>query len=201
MQVRNYLRNLSLGMAAGSFLLAGVAFAQSATLAGVNTTLVRELSSQNAKPGDTVEVKLAQGVKVDGVELPRETILIGKVDAVMASENRGRSSMSVDFTTARLKNGKEIPVKVIVLGAFPASQTDEESYSSDFVSPAPQSVSDQEQIDQEPGTLGRVAMTSSAQAPDSATFTNKDGNIRLAAGTWLQVGIRPLHGGTMASGS
>ena len=202
MRVASGLRNLALGVATGSFLLAGAAFAQSHRLAGVNTKLVHEVNSQNAQPGQTIEATLQGSIKADGVDFPRGTELIGKVDRVTASQNGSASKMSIEFTTAKLKDGKQVPVKVLVLGAFPANESTEASYWNEDVGPAPKTVSSREKIDQEPGTLGKIAMTSSALGHASATFTNKDGDIKLMAGTYLQVGIRPANAsGTMNSGA
>jgi hypothetical protein len=47
--------------------------------------------------------------------------------------------------------------------------------------------------------LHNIALHSRAQDPNSGTFTRKDGNLKLNAGTYLQIGIAPLNGNTTAS--
>jgi hypothetical protein len=195
MRMAASLKYLSLGVATASFLLAGAAFAQAdlnASLSGVNSRLDRALDSRSAKPGEAVEAKLDSSVKTaDGVDLPRGTELLGKVDRVQASEGHGPSSLSLVFTAAQLKDGKQIPVKVTVVSAFPASDGYMASDGQNLVSPAPKTVKSDQRFDQKTGLLGNITMTSSVQGHSSATFRKKDGDIKLAAGTYLQVGIAP----------
>src|SRR5580700_3651995 len=100
------LKNVSLSLAVISLLSAGVASAQS--LAGVNTQLVKPLDSETATAGQAVAVKLNSGVKTpDGVKLPRGTELIGKVTAVTPAQKGSASSVTIVFTEAQLKGGKQ----------------------------------------------------------------------------------------------
>jgi hypothetical protein len=43
-------------------------------------------------------------------------------------------------------------------------------------------------------------MQSKVQADNSGTFTKKDGNLKLAAGTFFQVGIAPTNGNAASNG-
>lgn len=195
------LRSFSLGLATASLMVAGAASAQSmqsVQLMGVNARLDHSLDSQTAKPGQAVEAKLDGSVKTPGgVDLAKGTELWGKVDAVQASRDGSPSSVSLVFTTAQLKDGQKIPVKVTLLGAYPANEGIDATYGTETMGPAPKQVSSKEQIDQEPGLLGKVAMTSAVPAQNSGTFTQKKGNVRLLAGTYFQVGIAPTaHGST-----
>ena len=203
MRVARSLRSLSLGVATASFLLAGAACAQSIRLSGVNTELDRVLDSQNAKPGQAVEVKLDGSVRTaDGMDLPKGTELMGQVSRAQASESGGPSSISLVFTRAQLKDGKTIPVKVTVVGAYPASDGYEATYGYEDVAPAPKILNLKGKYDQEAGILSNISMTSSVQGHNSATFMRKDGNIKLAAGTILQVEIGAANGnGAMTSGA
>ena len=109
-------KKLSFGLALVSLAAAGGASAQS--LVGVNTTLDRTLDSKSAAAGQVVTAKLDGTVTAaDGTKLPKGTELIGKVADVKNAN--GATSVSLVFTSAKLKDGKEIPVKATVLAAYP----------------------------------------------------------------------------------
>ncbi|HTW48461.1 MAG TPA: hypothetical protein VMD92_10950 [Acidobacteriaceae bacterium] len=182
-------------MALVSLTAAGAASAQ--TLAGVNTHLVKPLDSATAAQGQTVAVKLDGSVKTpDGVKLPRGTELVGKIAAVKPSQNGGPASLSVVFTTAQLKGGKQIPVKATLLAAYPDDQGVEAQYSDSTMDTVTDQVSADHQVDQEPGALPGVTLKAAVKDADSGTFTKADGNFKLGAGTFFQVGV-----GSAASGS
>lgn len=184
--MRFSLRNVSLGLALASFATVGFASAQ--TLVGVNARLDHTISSQSAKVGETVTAKLKEKVTVDGVKLPKNTTLIGTVTEAKSSENRGPSSLVLTFTEAELKGGKKIKVKATVIAAYPADQADQSVNSNQFLPLPPATVSSDFAADQS-GALGKISLSSSAQKDSSVTFTQKKGNFRLDAGTYLQMGI------------
>lgn len=196
--MRFSLQNFSMSLAVVSLLSAGAASAQ--TLAGVNTRLVSPLNSQTASEGQTVTVKLEGTVKTaDGVKLTRGTELVGKVTSVKASQNGGAASVTVTFTTADLKGGKQVPVKATLLAAYPGDQGIEAQYSDSTMDTVAGKVSGDQTIDQEPGALPGVALKSAVEAPESGTFSKTNGNFKLAAGTFLQVGIAPAANGSPTS--
>lgn len=204
MQIARSLRNLSLGLATASFLLAGSAFAQpmhsSQTIGssarqwqmkGVNARLDQALDAQSAHVGQAVEVRLDRTVKMaDGTKLPGGTEVWGKVEEVAASLNGAPSFMTLRFTMAELKDGQKVPVKVTVIGAFPAGSRS--SYLNSMggdLPPAPKHINPQDKYTEEPGMLKHIEMKSAVQGNNSATFTERDGNVRLNRGTWLQLAI------------
>ncbi|HTW49091.1 MAG TPA: hypothetical protein VMD92_14155 [Acidobacteriaceae bacterium] len=209
MRFAAHLRNFSLGLSIASFALAGGASALAAqnahgpdpstqsapadawNLVGVNARLVHAIDTSSAKSGETVQAKLDGSVKTaDGTKLAKGTLLIGTVARVEPSGNGGPSRLTLDFTSAQLKDGKQLPVKVTLLGAYPSN---EESLAEDSgvnsIGPAPRHVNNDQRIDQEPGVLNHIALRSSVQGQNSGTFTKKDGNLKLQTGTFLQLGI------------
>jgi hypothetical protein len=182
------LKNVSLSLAVISLLSAGVASAQS--LAGVNTQLVKPLDSETATAGQAVAVKLNSGVKTpDGVKLPRGTELIGKVTAVTPAQKGSASSVTIVFTDAQLKGGKQIPVKATLLAAYPASEAIEAQYSDSTMDTVADHVGSDHTVDQEPGALPGVTLKAAVQDANSGTFSKADGNFKLTAGTYLQIGV------------
>ena len=164
MRFRSSLRDLSLGCAM-AFLAAGAASAQPANspagstadssaswLAGGTARLNRAIDSQTARQGDAVEARLIDAVKTpDGVKLPTGTELHGTVSAVKASQDGGPSSISLRFDKAELKNGKTVPVKVTVIGAYPNDENQVTLYGQATMTPTQKHVSFKDRFDQEPG--------------------------------------------------
>lgn len=206
MRLAASFKNWSLGLATFSFLCAGAAWArpfpsnqqnpmhrQSWNLVGATVRLQHKLDAQSAHRGQMVQAKLNDSVTANGVHLRRGTELVGKVDRVQASTNGGPSMLSLVFTQARMKDGRSIPVKVTVIGVYPADEEQLAMNGNQTMPPAPRHVSSREQIDQEPGMLSHVSLHSAVQSHDSAVFRDKRGNLKLSSGTYLQVGIAPAN--------
>ncbi len=78
--------------------------------------LDKTIDTKKAKQGDPVAAKLVQGVQIpDAVALPKNTVLEGHVDQVQASDHKSDSTVTVTFDKAKLKDGKELPIKATVL--------------------------------------------------------------------------------------
>jgi hypothetical protein len=202
MQIAMSLRNLSLGVATASFLLAGSAAAQTSQMNrsesqqqwqmhGVNARLDHTLDAQSAQVGEKVEAKLDRSLQTaEGARLPAGTEVWGKVVKVQTSQNRGPSSITLRFATAQLKNGQKVPVKVTVIGAFPVNARSSYVNSmGDDLPSAPNHISPQGKFMQEPGTLKHIELKSAVQQRNSGTFIDRDGNVKLRQGTYLQLAI------------
>lgn len=173
-------------------------------LVSAEATLTHKIDSKNAAQGQAVNAKLTSSVKTaGGMKLDKGTMLLGKVEQVQRSNDNGPSRLSIVFDQARLKDGKTIPVKATLLGAYPASTGEyyaETGTNGATMSGQPHGISDQQKIDQMPGTLSHVGMQSAVQSNVSGTFISKDRNIDLKEGTRLQVGIAPLTAQNGAAG-
>jgi hypothetical protein len=192
------LKSFSMSLAVVSLLSAGAASAQS--LAGVSTQLVKPLDSETAAAGQAVAVKLNSGVKTpEGVKLPRGTELIGKVTAVTPAQKGSAASVTVVFTEAQLKGGKQIPVKATLLAAYPASEGVEAQYSASTMDTVTDHVASDHTVDQEPGALPGVTLKAAVQDANSGTFSKTDGNFKLTAGTYLQIGVAQASGSSSTS--
>jgi hypothetical protein len=189
-------KHWSLGLAMVSLVGVGSAGAQS--LAGVTTTLDHTLESKSATVGQPVTAKLTGSLKSDGLDLPRGTDLVGKVAEVRAAQNGTPASISVVFTTAKLKDGKEVPVKATVIAAFPHSSDESLEGSDTTIGDAPKQVASDGEFDQEPGALSHVTVKSAVKSSDSVTFTSND-NFRLPAGTFLQLGVGAVSPATTSA--
>jgi hypothetical protein len=200
------LRNLSLGLTAAALVFAGAAAAQTSQsgqtwqLVGVNSRLDHTLDTNSATQGQAVEAKLDGSVTtIQGTKLEKGTELTGTVTGVEKSANGGASSLTLSFTTAKAKDGKQTPVKVTLLSAFPASAENAAAYGLGEVGSAPRHVNPDEKIDQESGMLNNISLHSRVQGENSGTFVKKDGDLKLNAGTYLQVGIASMNANTTSS--
>lgn len=195
MQFSTRLKTFSPGLALASLLCVAAASAQ--TLVGVNATLDHNLESKTATAGQVVTAKLNDSVTTaDCLRLPKGSELIGKVAEVKTSQNDGPSSVSLIFSTAKLKDGKEVPVKATVVAAYPSSDGDAEAYADQTIPPPPGRINGDTSVEQDAGGLSKVALNSAVKSSDSGTFSRANGDFRLTAGTHLQLGIAPAASGS-----
>jgi hypothetical protein len=204
MKVNVSLKYLALGVATGLFGFSGAALAQASgqqwQLVGVNARLDHSINTSDVRQGDAIEAKLDGSVTTsDGVKLERGTELLGTVAGVTPSSNRGPASLSLLFTAAQLKDGKKVPLKVTLLAAYPATEGQNATYGNSVIAPPQEHVGAQQTILQEPGLLNHVQLQSAVQAQNSGTFSKTDGNFRLDAGTYLQLGVGPDTGSSLAA--
>jgi hypothetical protein len=92
--------------------------------AAVSAELTKHLDTKNAKQGDEVDARVTDAAKLpDGTELPRGTKLIGKVTDVKAKSKEDKSAhLEFNIDHAVLKDGKELPVVVVVMAVTGPSQ-------------------------------------------------------------------------------
>lgn len=164
-------------------------------LVSANAQLVKGVNAKDASQGQTVKAKLTSDVKLaNGMKLDEGAMLIGKVDGVQKSMNDGPSKISITFDQLRTKDGKTVPVKATLLGAYPANTAAywvDTSSNGALMPIQPHTIPSDQKIDQEPGSLSHIAMHSAVQSNASGVFMSKDQNVNLKRGTRLQVAIAP----------
>lgn len=170
---------------------------QNLKLVSANARLTHDLNAKDASQGQVVKARLTSDVKTaNGMKLDKGTVLTGKVAQVQGSSDNGPSRLSVVFNEARLKDGKTIPVKATLLGAYPSSAGSyyPGSGMTMMMGTEPHSIPADQKILQEPGTLSHIAMRSAVQSDVSGTFTSTDRDVNLKRGTRLQIAIATLTG-------
>jgi hypothetical protein len=81
-------------------------------------TLVEPLEAKKLQVGKQFHATLAGKVELkNGTELPKGTLLVGTVSANDQNPGGG-SKLVLRFTTAQLKDGKTVPVKVTIVGVY-----------------------------------------------------------------------------------
>lgn len=152
---------------------------QTTQLVEGNARLYKQLDSKSAMQGDSVTAILTDSIKTSqGVELPRNTRLLGHVDQVKASKDRNPSELAITFDKAQLKGGKEIAVKATIVAVFPGGNPQE----------IPTNVSSDGKFSQS-GAIAGVSLQSAVQDSSSGTLTGDHRNIKLAPDTELLVAI------------
>jgi hypothetical protein len=82
----------------------------------IEAVLTKTVDARKNKAGDRVEAKTAKDVKSDGrVVLPRNSKLLGHVTEAQArGKGESESSLGIVFDRAVLKDGREVPLHVVV---------------------------------------------------------------------------------------
>lgn len=94
--------------------------AKSIQLVGARAALSKGIDAKKAKQGDPVTAKLQDDVKIpDATALPKNTVLLGHIDQVQPSENKGDSTVQVTFDKAQLKGGQQLPIKATIMQIAP----------------------------------------------------------------------------------
>ena len=152
--------------------------------------LVKSLSAKNAKPGDAVAAKLTSEVKLpDGTTLPRNTVITGKIDTVnAASSGDEMSKMTLTFDNARVKGGKTVAVKAMIVRiSSPFNPSDTNDKAS--MSVGPMSIPDDQAVKFSPGAKGSFGLESDMQSSTSGTVTRAGNDVELARGTDMLLAV------------
>src|ERR1035438_2254897 len=90
-----------------------------ARMVPAQASLAQTLDANKIQPGQQFKATLSDKIKFkDGTELPRGTVLIGTADNGQAN---GKSTLTLHFTQAQLKDSKTITIAVTIVDLVPAS--------------------------------------------------------------------------------
>jgi hypothetical protein len=157
-----------------------------AGLVQAEVMLTKSLDARNDQPGATFEARLKSTVHLkDGTELPIGTLLEGKV-ATPDTKDVKTSQLSLVFTDAKLKSGKNVPIQATIVGlADPAFGTD---LSATYDGPAAWNGTTM-QIDLT-GALNNVDLHSTIGGDNSGTLiASGKGNVKLSSGVRLSLAL------------
>jgi hypothetical protein len=164
--------------AAGNHVTAGLVPAEVA--------LNRTLDARKDQPGAAFEATLKSTVHLkDGTELPKGTLLEGKV-ATLDAKDAKTSQLSLVFTDAKLKGGKDVPIQATIVGlADPALGTDP---NSSYDGPAAWN-GNTTQIDIT-GAINNVDLHSTIGADSSGTLVaSGKGYVKLSSGERISLAL------------
>ena len=150
--------------------------------------LASRLDAKKVKPGYKFQTTLRDKVQLkNGPELPRGTVLMGKVvtDKMQAGAT---SKLALRFTSAKLKDGKSIPIEATIIGvAAPAYGTFGYSHQSGVTDGWDNRTLKMDVI----GVQSGVDLHSSIGAKNSGVFVanKKKNDVKLAEGCRIGLAI------------
>jgi hypothetical protein len=151
-------------------------------LVAANAELATRIDAKTAKAGDIVTAKLTSPVHLPGgMELKRNTLLVGHIDQVQPAVNNGASNVVLTFDKAQPKGGEAIAIKSTIVGIYPNG--------TDLVAP---DLSPQMKIEEAPASAHGYRLTSDAQGSTSGVLTADGKDVHVADGTELQFAVVPI---------
>lgn len=198
--------------AAGALVFGGLGHGQAQIKVPVKIQMVtvvanvqKGVDAKKAKPGEVFTAKIVTGTTLnDGTVVPAGSILEGEVDSATPSKHHSDSTLVLTIDKLKLKNGKEIPVKAMILqvatfehefgggsgqphtGPFEGSKTDSAMMDSALSSQGGSSG---------PHPVPGLTLTSAVNDPNSGTLTQKRDNVRLSNENQLQVSVAVIPKG------
>jgi hypothetical protein len=157
-----------------------------AGLVPAEVELNKTLDARKDQPGAAFEATLKSTVHLkDGTELPKGTLLEGKVTAADA-KSKGAAQLALDFTDAKLKGGKVIPIQATIVGlADPIIGTD-----SDSAYDGPTQWNGSTTQFDLTGALNNVDLHSAIGGENSGTLVaSGKGSLKLSSGSRLSLAL------------
>jgi hypothetical protein len=157
-----------------------------AELVPAEVALTRTLDARKDQPGATFEARLKSTVHLKGgTELPIGTMLEGKV-ATPDAKDAKTSQLTLVFTDAKLKGGKDVPIQATIVGlADPELGTDP---NATYDGPTPWNGVTM-QIDLT-GALNNVDLHSTIGGESSGTLVaSGKGNVKLNSGVRISLAL------------
>ncbi len=165
---------------------------EAAQMVPARAALDSTLDAKDARPGQPFQAKLADKVQLkDGQELPRGTMLVGKVGTDDMNE-AGKSKLALCIDEAKLKDGKTIPLKATIVGVYGPNSGDADTadYTVSAGDQEPNNWNRQFTQTDQIGALSGVDLHSKISSQNSGVLvsTKKD-DIKIKDGTELALAI------------
>lgn len=158
--------------------------------------LVKNLDAAHDQSGQAVDAKLQSKVRLtNGTELPRGTMLLGKVTAD-DMQQQGRSKLALRFDEARLKDGTTVPIRATIVGFYgPEDASAEIDPQHAMALTSNDWTAKTVQLDQQ-DVLPGVDLHSKIASQNSGVFvsTKKD-DVKLRQGSEIEFAIGPATNG------
>jgi hypothetical protein len=165
----------------------------------VRALLVSGVDANKDHSGRAVEAKLQGKVSLsNGTELPKGTLLLGKVTADDMRE-QGTSKLALRFDQARLKDGSTVPVRATIVGFYGPGNGDVDDPASNDAEIPIDWTSKTQQMDQM-NALPGIDLDSRVTSQNSGVFvTSKKDDVKLRLGSEIQFAIAPGNSGQSGS--
>ena len=195
-RIRMGLAALVSALLAGTFATARPVYGQDANnspihMVGILADMQKTVDAKKAKPGETFTAKTVYAATLnDGTVVPKGSLFEGHVDSATPSEHHGDSTLVVTIDKLRLKKGKEISVKAVIMNASSLLSTcpgcgftQDSDLKSQRIQGGVAGLPDGEESEVAQKHRGNaikgLTVTSSVTGPNSGTFTQKKKNVHL----------------------
>jgi hypothetical protein len=158
----------------------------------------KTIDAKKAKAGDPITAKTTAATALsDGTKVPTGSILVGHIDSVTPSENKGDSTLVLTFDKLQIKNGKELPVKATVTSIASTAPAfgDDKPYDPSSYRPGTQgdnksnSQNNQNSGPTAPHPIEGLTLSGTVHDATSATLTQAKKNIHLSNTTQLVISV------------
>jgi hypothetical protein len=165
---------------------------EAAWMVPAQVQLLKSLDARKTQTGGQFEAVLNGTVYLrGGTALPHGTVLIGTVVADQM-QAKGTASLALRFTEAKLKDGKEIPIRAMIAGI--SGPNPGYGYAAQSFGPPtwdPKTL----QVD-EVGVLPHVDLHSRVEGPDSGVLVSSHrDDVKLDAGSEMTLAIAARNPG------
>lgn len=183
------------------------AAAQSGTIVvqmvNVPANLEKTIDAKKSKAGDAVDAKTTSPVTLsNGTKVPAGSMLVGHIDSITPSENKGDSTLVLTFDKLEVKNGPEITVKAVVVrvASYASTYGDElaSGSASDTGNGSAAGVGTSSGRNAEGGPaigglhyIKGLTLSSSPKDATSGTLTQAKKNIHLTGSTQFIISVAP----------
>jgi hypothetical protein len=175
-------------------------------MTSVLANIEKTVDAKKAKVGDSFAAKtVTAGILNDGTVVPVDSVLEGHVDAVTPSEHKSDSTIVLTIDTIRLKGGKEIHVKAVILSVetllpvYEGGHAPDEQYfnrpprTAPNLQPNPHYKNDSDLVPQpKPHPVPGLTLTSSVKDSNSGTLILAGKNVHLSNEIQIQVALAVL---------
>jgi hypothetical protein len=158
-------------------------------MVNVMATVEKTIDSKKAKAGDPFTARTAATTALsDGTQVPSGSTLIGHIDSVTPSENKGDATLTLTIDKLQIKNGKELAIKATITAVTSTAPLANDDKGYDPSSYRPGTQGDNKANGQNSQSSGATAphaaegltLTGSPKDAISATLTQAKKNIHLS---------------------
>jgi hypothetical protein len=174
-------------------------------MVNVPATLEKTIDGKKSKAGDAVTAKVSAVTQLnDGTKVPAGSVLVGHIDSVTASENKGDSTAVVTFDKLQIKGGNELAVKATVISVsslLPSFGNEDKPYDPSSYKPGSMGdnktngSNNQGSGSTAPHPIDGLTLSGTPKDATSATLTQAKKNVHLSSGVQLVVSVAPLPSG------
>lgn len=178
-------------------------------MVGILADMQKTVDAKKAKPGEMFTAKTIYAATLnDGTVVPKGSLFEGHVVSATPSEHHSDSTLVVTIDKLKLKDGKEIPVKAVVMNVSSLLSacsgcgfTQDSDLKSQRIQGGPAQLPDGEESQVSKQRRGNsiqgLTVTSSVTGSDSGTFTQKKKNVHLDNEDELGLGVAVVPKGVI----